>query len=56
MKNEDSLIERLRTIFVTIDVFNLRLAPLERLGYGLVALVIITVFSALIALVIKIPK
>lgn len=53
MKNEDSLIERMRTIFVDWPIFNTRVGMLERLGYGLVALILTTVVSAWLILVIR---
>lgn len=54
MKSEDTFIERLRDIFVTIEVFDLRIAPLEKIGYGVVAMIVIAVFSAIITLVIRV--
>lgn len=53
MKNEEGLIEKLREIFVTIEVFNLRMNPLEKLFYGIISLIVLSVFGALIALVIR---
>ena len=46
-------IEEGRKFFVTLDIFNLRLGPLEKIGYGAVTMMVIAVFSALIALVVK---
>lgn len=55
MKDND-LIEKLRTIFVTIDVFNLRLSPMEKIVYGTASIVGLTVVGALIALVVGVKK
>jgi hypothetical protein len=51
--DESDLIERLREIFVTQDIFELRLSPLEKIVYGLVGLTLFTVVGALLYLVIQ---
>lgn len=53
MKNKDSLYEELREVFVSIETFNLRLSPLEKVVYGLVSLILVGVVTSLIALVLK---
>lgn len=53
MNKKDSLLEELRDIFVSIETFNLRLSPLEKVVYGLVSLVLVGVVTSLIALVLK---
>lgn len=50
---DDSLVERLRGIFVTIDTLNLRLSPIEKIVYGGAAAVGIAIVGAVISLVIK---
>lgn len=45
--------EELRKIFVTYDIFNLRVSPLEKLGYGLVSMIVVAVVAALITLVVR---
>jgi hypothetical protein len=52
-KDNDNLIEKLRGIFVTIEIFNLRLTPVEKLVYGMVSLIVTSVLLAVIYLVIK---
>lgn len=49
----DTIIERMRDKFVTIEVFNLRITPMEKLLYGAVVMMITAVFAGLLALVIK---
>jgi hypothetical protein len=51
--DESDLIERLREIFVTQDIFELRLSPLEKIVYGLVGLTLFTVMGALLYFVIQ---
>jgi len=51
MKNED-LIEKLKDYVLKLE-FNLRVAPLEKLIYGTVTIVLVAVFGALVALVVK---
>lgn len=53
MNQKDSLLEELRDIFVSIETFNLRLSPLEKVVYGLVSLILVGVVTSLIALVLK---
>ena len=48
----DSIIEKMRTIFITEDVFDLRLAPIERIVYGFVGLILVAVATGIISLVI----
>lgn len=50
---ESGFIEKLRAIFVPIDIFNLRISPLEKIVYGMVSLILLAVIGALVALVIK---
>jgi len=53
--NKDGFTEEMRKIFVSLDIFNLRVSPLEKLVYGLVGLILLAVFGAFIALVVKQP-
>lgn len=55
MKN-DALIEKLRTIFVSWDIFNLRITPIERLVYGFVSLALTAVVGYLIFLAVRSPQ
>ena len=48
-----SLIDELRNIFVSLEIFNLRMSPIEKIVYGAVGLIIITVFTAIIYAVVK---
>lgn len=59
-KNNDSLIEKLRGIFVTTEVFELKLknvidkiTPMERVVYGALSLMATTVLLAILYGVIK---
>ena len=53
MKNLDSIIEAMRKIFVPRDVFELRMGPMEKLYYGIISMIVMAVFGALITLVIR---
>ena len=53
MTQSDSLIERLREVFVSKEVFDLRVAPLEKILYTATGLILISVLSAIIFLVVK---
>lgn len=50
---KQSIMEELREIFVPMDIFNLRINPLEKIVYGAVGLVCVSVLTALIYLVVK---
>lgn len=50
---ENLSFEHLREVFVSIETFNLRMSPLEKVVYGLVTLVLIGVATSLVALVVK---
>lgn len=52
-KTEESVIEKLREIFVSIDVFNLRMTPIEKIVYGAAYAVGLAVIGAILALVFK---
>jgi len=49
MKNDESMMESLRKIFVTIEVFNLRFTPIEKIVYGFTGLILTGFFTAVIA-------
>ena len=51
--DQNDFIEVLRKIFVTIEVFELKITPLEKLVYGFVGVVLLAVLGAIIALVIR---
>ena len=53
VSEEKSIIEEMRKVFVTIEVFNLRLSPIEKIVYGFASLILVGVVTALITLVIK---
>jgi hypothetical protein len=60
MMTLDTIRESLRSTFVALDVFNLtmksidrRFAPVEKLIYGAVIMIVTAVFSALIMLVVR---
>lgn len=62
MKNHDSLIEKLRGIFVTQDsfidfkqYFDLRMTPIERIVYGGVALILTSFLGAVVVYFIRKP-
>jgi len=55
MKKE-SIIEEMREIFVSLDVFNLRMSPIEKIVYGVSTVVGLSVVGAIIALVIGAKK
>jgi hypothetical protein len=46
-------LEKLRDIFVSIDVFNLRISPIEKIVYGGAGLILISVVTAIIYTVLK---
>ena len=48
----DTIIEKMRDIFVEDEIFNLRVSPIERIVYGFVGLVLVGVATALVSLVI----
>ncbi len=43
------MMESLRKIFVTIEVFNLRFTPIEKIVYGFTGLILTGFFTAVIA-------
>jgi len=43
--------ESLRKVFVTVEVFNLRFSPIEKIVYGFAGLVLTGFATAIIALV-----
>ena len=49
----DTIVERMREIFITKDVFELRLTPLEKGFYGAISLILLTVLGAVITLVVR---
>jgi hypothetical protein len=50
---ENLSFEHLREVFVSLETFNLRLSPLEKVVYGLVTLILVGVATSLVALVLK---
>lgn len=52
-KHDETFIEELRRVFVTLDIFNLRMAPIEKIVYGFVGLVLVSFASAIVVLVIR---
>ena len=48
-KREDLMIEELRKIFVSFEVFDLRLKPIEKLLYGTVSVVGVLIITALMS-------
>ena len=56
MENIDSIVERMRTIFVTSEVFNLRITPIEKIVYGLSTAIGLGVIGAILALILQRPK
>jgi hypothetical protein len=55
MKITDTFMEEMRKVFVSIETFNLRLSPLEKIVYGASAVVGLAVVGAIVALVVKQP-
>lgn len=53
MKTLNQYIEELREIFLTKEVFQLRISPLEKIVYGFTSVVLLTVAGALVALVMR---
>jgi hypothetical protein len=57
MKNKepdlDSLTEHFRKIFVTFEIFNLRLSPIEKIVYTAATAVGLAVVAGVMALVVK---
>ena len=53
MHKEDLSFEHLREVFVSLETFNLRMSPLEKVVYGLVTLILIAVATSIVALVVK---
>jgi hypothetical protein len=52
MKN-DGFIEKLRTVFVSIERYELEVPQVKNILYGAIGMIVIAVFAAWIALVIK---
>jgi cell division protein FtsL len=52
MKLND-IIEELRHTFVTLETFNLRFSPIEKIVYGFTSIILVTVATALIYLVVR---
>lgn len=52
MKPSD-IIEIMREYFVSKEVFELRLSPLEKGFYGVISMILLTVVGGLLALVIR---
>jgi hypothetical protein len=49
----DNIIEKMRQYFVSKEVFELRLSPLEKGFYGTVSLILLTVLGGILAVVIR---
>jgi hypothetical protein len=54
-EQEDTFIEKLRSIFVTIDTFNLRLSPIEKIVYGAATAIGLAVLGAGMAFILRKP-
>lgn len=52
-RSNESITEKLRSIFVTTETFNLRLSPLEKIVYGGATAVGLSVIGALMALILR---
>lgn len=52
--NIPSIMEEMRKTFVTIETFTLKITPLERIIYGFVGLLLLTVATILIGMVLKV--
>lgn len=50
---QESFVEEMRKVFVTMEVFNLRFSPIEKIVYGFTGMVLVAFASALVVLVIK---
>lgn len=50
---QESFVEEMRKVFVTMEVFNLRFSPVEKIVYGFTGMVLVAFASALVVLVIK---
>ena len=48
----DSIIEKMRVYFVSKEVFELRLSPVERITYGFVVLTLTSVMGAILSWVV----
>jgi hypothetical protein len=52
----NSLIEDLRKVFVSIETFNLRLSPLEKIVYSASSVIGLAAMGAIAALIIGVKK
>jgi|WetSurMetagenome_2_1015567.scaffolds.fasta_scaffold242897_2 hypothetical protein len=52
MKN-NGLIDEMRKIFLTIEIFELKFSPIEKIVYGFTGLILTAFATALVILVIK---
>lgn len=48
----DTIIERMREIFITREYFDTKFTPIEKIIYGFVGMVMVTVVAAIMGLVI----
>ena len=53
MTSLPEIIEDIREIFVTKEVFELRFSPMEKIVYGLSGMALISIFGAIFTLVIR---
>lgn len=53
-KGLSDIMEEMRKTFVTIETFTLKITPLERIIYGFVSLLLVTVATILIGSVLRV--
>lgn len=55
-EHDSSLIEKLRNVFVSTEVFNLRMSPIEKIVYGMATVIGLAFVGAVVSLVIGVKK
>lgn len=50
----DALIEKMRGTFLTKEIFEAKFTPIERIVYGFVGMILVTVATGIIAVVVKV--
>lgn len=55
MAKDDTLIEKLRKIFVTQEIFDLKFDPVQKIVYGFVGIILLAVVTYIVSLAVKTP-
>ena len=52
-KENTNFVEDLRKVFVSIEIFNLRMSPIEKIVYGATGVILLGVLGAIVAFFVK---